>query len=272
MPPTSSVSPPFPFSSSDRSARRSTASSGVRRARTPNELVIVANDLGLGSDELIAQTQVLGPLAVVQAGSDRGRLIAYHANLRVKEGAGGGAAIKESIAIPDLADILDRMVSSLEWHGGLSMDMILTDGGPMIIDVNPRLVEPANAFFSGVDLVGAMLDLAVSDKMHAQPVGRAGVRSHQSLLSILGAAEQTGSRRAVLREVIDAFFLRGAYLGSKEELTPIAGDPIAAVPVAAAFLATTVNPSLWRKFHGRAVGAYAVTPQAWKEIVASAVS
>ena len=168
--------------------------------------------------------------------------------------------------------MLDRMVSSLEWHGGLSMDMILTDGGPMIIDVNPRLVEPVNAFFSGVELVGAMLNLAVSDKTHAQPISRAGVRSHQSLLSILGAAEQTGSRRAVLREAIDAFFLRGAYLGSKEELTPIAGDPIAVVPVAAAFLATTVKPSLWRKFHGGAVGAYAVTPQAWKEIVASAVS
>jgi hypothetical protein len=29
-------------------------------------------------------------------------LIAHHANLRVKEGIGGGAAIKQSVAIPGL--------------------------------------------------------------------------------------------------------------------------------------------------------------------------
>ena len=68
-----------------------------------------------------------------------------------------------------LAEILDRMVSSVEWHGALSMDVILTNSGPMIIDINPRLVEPANAFFSGVDLVGAMLDLAAGGKAQVQP-------------------------------------------------------------------------------------------------------
>ncbi len=249
----------------------STASSGVRQAKTSDELVIVAKDLGLGSDELIAQEQVVGPLAMVQAVAQHGRLIACHANLRLKEGIGGGAAIKQSVIIPDLADILGRMVSTLEWQGGLSMDLILTDSGAMIIDINPRLVEPANAFFSGVDLVGAMLDLAASGRAKVQPVTRAGILSHQALLSILGVAEQTGSRRAIVREALDAFFLRGAYLGSREELTPIAGDPIAAVPILAALVATSTNPSLWRKFHGEAVGTYAVTPQAWKEIVASAL-
>ena len=163
-------------------------------------------------------------------------------------------------------------MASLGWHGGLSMDVILTGDGPTIIDVNPRLVEPANAFFAGVDLVGAMLDCAAGGTAQVRPPGRAGVRSHQALLAILGAAERTGSRRAVLSEAIDAFALRGAYLGSQEELTPIAGDPIAAVPVLAACLATLVAPSLWRMFYGGAVGAYAVTPEAWKAIVASADS
>ena len=250
----------------------STASSGVRRAGTPKDLVVAANDLGLGSDDLIAQTQIDGPLAMVQAVAERGRLVACHANLRVKEGVGGGAAVKQSIAIVGLADSLDRIVAALEWHGGLSMDVILSEGGPMIIDVNPRLVEPANAFFSGVDLVGAMLDCAAAGKTHVRPAGRAGVLSHQALMAILGAAERTGSRRAVLSEAIDAFLLRGAYRESREELTPIAGDPIAAVPVLAAFLATIVHPSLGRKFYAGSVGAYAVTPQAWKSIVASADS
>jgi len=152
------------------------------------------------------------------------------------------------------------------------MDVILTGGGPMIIDINPRLVEPVNAFFAGVDLVDAMLNLAAGEEVRVQPIRRAGVMSRQLLLSILGTAEQTGSRRAILREAIDAVLLRGPYLGSREELTPIAGDVIAAVPVLAAFAATAVHPSLWRKFHRGAVGTYAVTPQAWKDIVMSAVS
>jgi glutathione synthase/RimK-type ligase-like ATP-grasp enzyme len=249
----------------------STASSGVRRARTSDELVLVANELGVGTDELIVQSQVVGPLAMVQAVADNGRVIAHHANLRMKEGIGGGAAIKQSIAIPGLINILARLVSSLRWHGGLSMDLIVTDLGPTIIDVNPRLVEPASAFFSGVDLVSAMLDLVTSDNARVRPPGRAGVVSHQSLLSILGVAEQTGSRRAIVREAINAVFLRGAYVGSREELTPIGGDLIAAVPVLVAFLATTAYPPLWRKFHGAAVGAYAVTPQAWKDILSSTV-
>ena len=84
-------------------------------------------------------------------------------------------------------------------------------------------------------------------------------------------AEQTGSRRAILRETFDAFFLRGVYSGSKEELTPITNDAIAVVPLLAALLATILHPPLWRKFYGGAVGTYAVTPQAWKTIVASAV-
>ena len=103
----------------------STASSGVRQAKTRDELVMAANDLGLGFDPLIAQIQVTGPFAMVQAVADRGRLIAYHANLRVKEGIGGGAAIKQSVTIRGLAGILVDMVSSLEWHGGLSMDLTI---------------------------------------------------------------------------------------------------------------------------------------------------
>jgi glutathione synthase/RimK-type ligase-like ATP-grasp enzyme len=248
----------------------STASSGVRRAATAKSLVVAADNLGLGAHDLIVQAEVAGPLAMVQAVAERGRLIAWHANLRVKEGAGGGAAIKQSLAIPGLARILDRIVASLRWHGGLSMDVILTQDGPMIIDVNPRLVEPANAFFSGVDLIGAMLDCAAGGTAPVRPAGRAGVLTHQTLLAILGAAERTGSRRAILSEAIDAFFSRGTYRGSREELTPIAGDPIAALPVLAAFLATIAAPSLGRAFYAGSVGAYAVTPEAWKAIVASA--
>ena len=150
------------------------------------------------------------------------------------------------------------------------MDVIIADGGPFIIDVNPRLVEPANALAAGVDLVAAMLDVAGSAPTQERPSGVPGVLTRQTLLAILGAAEQHGARGAVLSEAFDAICARGDYAGSVEELTPVAGDPVAAIPVVAALVAVLIHPSLWRKFHAVAVGPYAVTPKAWNEILAAA--
>ncbi|MGJ4942242.1 ATP-grasp domain-containing protein [Bradyrhizobium sp. HKCCYLS1011] len=257
----------------------STASSGVRRASNARELEAAARALGLqsglgqsglGQSGLLVQSQASGPLVMVQAVADQGRLIAHHACLRLREGVGGGASLKQSIALPDLADMLVRLVAALGWHGGLSMDLIVAASGPVIIDVNPRLVEPGNAYAAGVDLVAAMLDLVGGARPAQRPVGRPTVRTRQTLLAILGAAEQSGARRVVLHEAFNAIFARAEYAGTIEELTPVAGDPIAAVPVLAALVACLVRPSLWRRFHAGAVGPYAVTPEAWDEILARA--
>jgi predicted ATP-grasp superfamily ATP-dependent carboligase len=248
----------------------STASSGVRRATNAQELGAAAREFGLGQFELIAQSQASGPLAMVQAVADRGHLVAHHACLRLREGVGGGASLKESIALPKLAEMLVRLVAALDWHGALSMDLIVADSGPVIIDVNPRLVEPANALAAGVDLVAAMLDVAGNAPAQERSSGGAGVRTRQTLLAILGAAEQRGARGAILRETFDAIFARGDYAGSVEELTPVTGDPVAAVPVLAALVASLIHPPLWRKFHAGAVGPYAVTPEAWDEILTAA--
>jgi len=247
-----------------------TAGSGVRRATNAQELGAAAREFGLGQSELIVQRQAPGPLAMVQAVADRGRLVAHHACLRLREGVGGGASLKESIALPGLADMLARLLAALDWHGALSLDLIVADSGPVIIDVNPRLVEPANALAAGVDLVAAMLDVAGDAPAEERSSGGTGVRTRQTLLAILGAAEKRGTRGAVLREAFDAIFARGDYAGSVEELTPVAGDPVSAVPVVAALVASLIHPPLWRKFHAGAVGLYAVTPEAWDEIMAAA--
>jgi hypothetical protein len=248
----------------------STASTGVRRATNPQGLEAAAREFGLGQTELIAQSEACGPLAMAQAVADNGRLVAHHTCLRLREGVGGGAALKESVALPGLADMLARLAAALDWHGALSMDLIVTDGGPVIIDVNPRLVEPANALAAGVDLVAAMLDVASDAPAEERSPGKADIRTRQALLAILGAAEHHGTRSAVLREAFDAIFARGDYAGSVEELTPVVGDPVAAVPVVAALIASVIHPPLWRKFHTGAVGPYAVTPEAWDEIQAAA--
>jgi hypothetical protein len=250
----------------------STASAGVRRVSSLAELREAAAALGLGVGPVLVQRQAIGPLAMVQAVADEGRLIAWHANLRIREGLGGGAAIKESVASPDLRECVERLARALRWHGPLSLDIIVTRDGPLAIDVNPRIVEPMNAYLAGVDLVAATLDLARGVRPERQPQGRAGVRSHQTLLAALGAAERCGTRRAVARELVCVFAKRGDYAGSVEELTPIAGDPLATIPVVAAAAAVLARPSLWRAFHAGAVGPYALTPEAWEQILAAATA
>jgi biotin carboxylase len=248
----------------------STASSGVRRVVDRNGLFDAARTLGLAETGVLIQDQANGPLVMVQAIADAGRLVAWHANLRTREGAGGGAAAKESIKIPRIGEYLVALVSGLRWHGAISLDAIITSEGPVFIDVNPRLVEPRNAWLAGLDLVETMLALA--DGRHPAPSvpNRPGVRSHQLLLAILGAAQRCEGRRGVIRELVQWVRRADVYAESIEELTPTDGDPIAAIPVVAAFAVTLLRPKAWRWFVGGSVGPYALTPLGWSQILAAA--
>lgn len=82
---------------------------------------------------------------------------------------------------------------------------------------------------------------------------------------MLGAAHQ-GGRRAVARELVHAVLHRGEYRGSREELTPGRGDPLAPLPVTVIALATLIRPDAWRRFVGGGTGAYSPTPAAWREL------
>jgi hypothetical protein len=131
-----------------------TASAGVRRVTGPGELAEAA-----ASGPVLIQAAADGPLAMCQAVFDHGRLVAFHACQRTGQGAGGGASHKLSITLPEARRWFGALGADLGWHGALSADVILTARGPVVIDVN-RLVEPQNAWLSGVDLVGPMLELA----------------------------------------------------------------------------------------------------------------
>ncbi len=135
--------------------------------------------------------------------------------------------------------------------------------------MNPRLVEPANAHRSGVDLVAALLDVACGAALHA-PVraGREDVRTHQLLLAVLGAAEQDRGRRGVVAELWTAARGAGSYRASTEELTPVRGDWRAATPVVLAASATLIAPSAWSWFSNGSVTNYALSPEGWRAILA----
>jgi hypothetical protein len=265
-----------------------TASAGVRRVSSPEEMRRLAADWerqgAFGQGGVLVQQPVPGPLRMVQSVFAGGELVGFHACERVREGAAGGSSHKLGRQWPQARAQLARLGAALGWHGALSADVIDGPDGPMFIDINPRLVEPVNALASGVDLTGALVEVAMagtpkpgaaqprtagSGPVRPQPDGVAGARTHQLMLAVLGAA-QGGRRRDVARELAGAARRRGTYRGSQEELTPGGGDLLAPGPVAVAALATLISPPAWRRFVGGSAGAYSLTPAAWGELTTTA--
>jgi biotin carboxylase len=259
-----------------------TASAGVRRVTSREALRQLAADYErqgvfegaardggvLDGGGVLVQQAVAGPLVMVQSVFCRGELVASHACQRVREGASGGASHKVGLDLPEAREHLARLGAALGWHGALSADAILGPAGIQFIDINPRLVEPVNALYSGVDLVRALVDVARSGTSRPQPPAspvQPGARTHQLLLAILGAA-QHGGRRGVARELRDGLLHRGDYRRSHEELTPGGGDLLAGLPVALTALATLVRPAAWRYLTSGGVGAYSLSPAAWEEL------
>jgi glutathione synthase/RimK-type ligase-like ATP-grasp enzyme len=251
-----------------------TASAGVRRITTRDELRQHTAQFDMRNGVLIQQP-VTGPLVMIQSVFASGELVAFHACERVREGTGGGASHKRSLSLPEVRAHTAALGAALHWHGALSADVILAPGGPQFIDINPRLVEPVNAFASGVDLVGALVEVARSGTGTPQPPGRPGVATHQALLAILGVAARSGRRRDLLRELLRALTRTGDYRHSTEELTPVrwpgAGlDPVTAIPVIAAALATVIRPAAGIYFTAGATSAYALSPAAWAALLETA--
>jgi hypothetical protein len=212
------------------------------------------------------QEALTGSFVMAQCIFDTGSLVAFHANERVQEGANGSAAAKARVDAPGLRADLGRLGQALDWHGALSVDAIVVDARAYVIDVNPRLVEPGNALAAGTDTVSALLAVAMGTPAVASPPPRAGVRTHQFLMALLGAAQRTGRRRSVLAEIVARLRRRGVYAHSTEELLPWKGDRRTVILPVAAALATLIRPSMWRAFTEGAVARYALTAQGWRQL------
>jgi hypothetical protein len=247
-----------------------TASAGVHLATGQADLDALADRFdqldpaGLGG--VLAQHPAAGPLLMVQAVFDDGRLVAAHANTRDRAGPGNGATNKTSRSPALIRPQLERLGTALNWHGGLALDIIDSAAGPLVIDVNPRLVEPGNAMAAGLDLLGAYLDVAMGTHQDRRPEARPGVHTHQLMLALLGAPNRT----AVLTELARASTGTGPYAGSTEELTPVRHDPPALLATAALAAALLIQPAWRTHLTGGAVGAYALAAPGWQQILAAA--
>ena len=214
-----------------------TASRGVWFVRNADDLEGALTELAASNafaGEVLVQELIAGATEKAQSVFCHGRLIAFHAYRQITIGIGGGEAVKESVARPMVRDIIAAIGARLGWHGAMSIDYLMKerDAAPLLIDCNPRLVEPMNAHLSGVDLVGLLLRISASETPAAVAEGREGVRTHLAMQALLGCADRGGTRRDILREGRRLMAASEPYAGSFEELTPVRSDWISAVPLA----------------------------------------
>jgi predicted ATP-grasp superfamily ATP-dependent carboligase len=212
-----------------------TASRGIWFVRNADDLEGALCDLGESeafTDEVLVQDLIAGATEKAQSVFCQGRLIGFHAYRQVAAGVGGGEAIKLSVSRPQLRSYLEKVGEQLAWHGALSVDTIMPDDNtaPLLIDCNPRLVEPMNAYRSGADLVGLLLRVSQGETPAALPESRAGVLTHLAMQALLGCGSRGGTRRDIMRECCRLMTASGPYAESCEELTPVRLDWLSAVP------------------------------------------
>jgi predicted ATP-grasp superfamily ATP-dependent carboligase len=244
-----------------------TASAGVWRVRDTRERDALLPQLERHrafAEGLLVQAAITGSLERTQAVFDRGRLVACHIYRQVMEGPGGGDILKISVADAGVRATVERFGQALAWHGALSFDYIRDDATktPHFIDANPRLVEPMNAWLSGVDLPGALLQISLGATPPVQPEGREGVLTRLGLMGLLNAARQRQRRRDILREIALLALGSGRYRGAREELVPLLTDPYCAIPLGVVVARLLRKPAAAARFSDAAVAAYSLTPPA----------
>jgi len=250
-------------------AEYGTASSGVWKVQTGDEraqLIEHLQEMGQlgGERRLLVQEVVPGPLCMVQAIFDHGRLIAFHCWQRLREGARGSSSAKLSIQQPGVEQHLRQLGEYLGWHGCLAIDYLLDPehATPLYIDANPRLVECMNATLSGLNLAEVLVRLSLGEQLPEVISYRSDVRSHMLLMALLGVAEKGGTRQDLLREIWQAIFRRGTYRDSQEELTPYQMDILSLVPVGILTTQLLISPAQGLATASKAVTRYSLSSRA----------
>jgi len=238
-----------------------TASRGVWFVRDHSDLNIALYELGSHggfAGEVLVQELITGTTEKAQSVFCRGRLLGFHAYRQVAAGVGGGEAIKQSVNRPVVRGFVEQIGRELGWHGALSVDYMLPLDSvtPLLIDCNPRLVEPMNAWRAGSDLVELLLRVSLGEIPDALPDSREGVRTHLAIQVLLGCASRGGTRREILAEGWRLLTTRGPYAGSTEELTPVRLDWPGAVPLAITATLLLAAPGLANKLARGGFGAH----------------
>ncbi|WP_245516555.1 ATP-grasp domain-containing protein [Methylobacterium segetis] len=248
-----------------------TASRGTWIVRDAPERDRAAAELSAAGTGLpvLVQAWIDAPLEQAQAVFQGGRLVGFHAARRLIEGGGGGAALKESVARPQVLADMARIGEALAWHGALSLEYFLDAGQrPLYIDGNPRLVEPMGAALSGLCLTDLLIGVSLGEAPAGVATSRPGIRTRLALQALIGEALRSGSRAALLRTGRDLLARRGAFARAEEELSPAGLDPPSAIPVVVAALSLLARPSRAAAWTRGGWSRHLLTPEAVRTIEA----
>jgi hypothetical protein len=252
-------------------ASHGTAGRSVRRVANPAEEAAAIREMSSPGDVLMGQAPAPGQYGQVQGLFENGRLIAVHTSVQRAVGAGGSAAARLSVDHPEARTYAARIGEHLGWHGSLTFDYLHQDGHPLFIECNPRMVEPGNAAYAGVDFPALTIGLATGRQLPAEPlVARPGVLTRSAMALALGAAENTGSRRAIMRAVTSCALSRGELGAAAEVLTPVRRDPPSVLPVGIIAAKLLIRPHNVGALARGAVEDYALSPAAIEAVKASA--
>ena len=248
-----------------------TASRGVWIVRSDAELQKLVDELELdGSlyDPILIQEWVDGALEQSQAIFDHGRLTAVHSYRHVLRGAGGGAAVKESVYRPQAGLDLGRIGGLLSWHGALSVDYLVPPGDKSLyyIDCNPRLVEPMSAWLADNDLLEILLRVTLGRPLPPLRAPLPGVRTHLAMQALIGCADRTQSRIELFRECWRLAFGGGIYRRSQEELTPIRSDWPSFIPLGSVIVWLALRPLAARELHRKGWGEHLLNSESVRRI------
>jgi hypothetical protein len=254
-------------------ANYSTASTAVWRVHTNEELKSAISELasqGLldGDQEFVVQEAAEGVVERIQAVFDRGKLVASHAYRQVASGLGGGDISKASVRRPAVRHYVEQLGKELKWHGALSLDYIFQEGRqvPLFIDANPRLVEPMNAFFSGVNLADILVRVSIGQPVVSEEGVPMEVRTHMLLMALLSAAAVRGRRRDTIVELTRAIGQRDLYRASREELLPLRVDFKCLFPLVYVLTRLFIKPQSAPDLSAGSIASYSLTPLAARQI------
>ncbi|MHA6534784.1 ATP-grasp domain-containing protein [Paenibacillus sp. BAC0078] len=245
-----------------------TAGRSVYKVHNSSEKEEILSCLCSSDNKLMAQENINGQYGQVQAVFNHGVMVAVHTSIQQGVGAGGSAAARLSVDYPQTRDDISKIGKHLNWHGGLTLDFIYQDEKPYYIECNPRMVEPANAERAGVNFPEILIHLASGNQLPRQLlIGRAGVKTHSTMALLLGTAERTKSRVALLRMLGKCITLSGCLKDSVEVLTPVFQDPLSIIPLVSVLFRLLVNPHKVKYIANIAVQNYSVSPETIKKLV-----
>ncbi len=246
-----------------------TAGNGTWRVSCSSELHNVVQKLEdqcvfRDNGEVIVQAVAPGTLCVAQSVFDNGNLLNVHSYEQKKAGIGGSASARVSVHHPMVKNDLARIGEKLHWHGSLMVDYLYDplQNSVSYIEANPRPGETMNATLSGINFVRMLVDLALGKKQIPVEAQKYGVATHSALAVLLGKADQTSSRLAILKEIWKITFKVGEYRESREDLTPILEDWPSLIPLLVVLITLLIQPRRVHQLSAKAIQRYSLDARA----------